>query len=199
MRKIQFGCVLLLTLATSIFSAEKISLLTPNDGAVAPKIAPTTPAEVSFKQIVDAGTGGLAVTIQHGKDKYPGVSITPEKPWDLSKFGYLEAHITNNSPQPLTLTLRVDNDGDWTKSPWNTETLKLSAEKSGTLRVVFGYSYGKPGYKLKAEAISKVLLFAGTSDLPQAFQIDSLEAAGAPGENPPKTRALFPTSPKTAS
>lgn len=142
--------------------------------------------QVSVARSQDAGEPGVNVTIQPGKDDYPGVRVTPEgAPWDFSKFGHVEARIVNTGTRPLSLSLRADNAGDWKDNPWNTETLTLEPGASGKLSTIFGYAYGyKPGYALKPGAVTNLLLFAAKSDAAQSFRIESIVAAGPAGEKP---------------
>ncbi|MDQ2687712.1 MAG: glycoside hydrolase family 16 protein, partial [Armatimonadota bacterium] len=106
--------------------------------------------------------------------------------WDLSAFGHVEARVTNTGAQPLNLSLRVDNAGDWKDNPWNTESVSLKPGETGTVTTIFGYSYGKkPGYALKPGAVVNLLLFTGKSDAVQSFRIESLTADGPAGEKPP--------------
>jgi beta-glucanase (GH16 family) len=130
---------------------------------------------------------GIVVTIQPGDEGYPGVSLKPEgETWDLSKYGHVEARVVNTGEKPGSISLRIDNNGNWEDNPWNTESVYLQPGETGTISTIFGYSYGKkPGYALKPEAVSNLLLFATKSDAVQSFRIESLQAAGPTGEKPP--------------
>lgn len=130
---------------------------------------------------------GMVVTCQPGKDAYPGVNVKPiGASWDLSAFGHVEARLVNIGTKPLSVSLRVDNAGGWTDNPWNTETVTLKPGESGTVKTVFGYSYGeKPGYALMPGAVVNALLFIDKSDEVQSFRLESLVAGGSAGETPP--------------
>jgi beta-glucanase (GH16 family) len=141
-------------------------------------------AQVSFEK---ADTG-LAVTIAPGEDGYPGVTITPAEgeTWDLSKFGHLEAKITNTGDKPLTVTIRIDDNGPWQSNPWNAENLSIKPGETATGKVIFGHSWGyKKAHGLKSDAVTKVLLFTGKRKEPATFKVESLTAAGESGETPP--------------
>ena len=133
------------------------------------------------------GKRGVVVTIQPGPQAWPGARVEPKTgPWDLSAFGHVEATIVNTGAKPISVSLRVDNAGDWRKGPWNCESVYLRPGASGTVVTIFGYSYGrKPGYKLKPAAVTGVLLFCNKSGAVQSFRIESLRAAGPAGEKPP--------------
>jgi hypothetical protein len=133
------------------------------------------------------------------KSKYPGVGIKPASgaSWDCSAYGHIEVKVTNTGTSPATLTLRVDNAGDWQDNPWNVETLRdLQPGESKILKVVFGYQYGlNPGYKLNAAAITRVLLFAEQPKQDCTLRLGQIVAAGPAGEKPPVNPASIRTVP----
>jgi beta-glucanase (GH16 family) len=148
------------------------------------RVSPNQPDQVSVARAED-GTG-FVVTCRLGKNDYPGVTIKPEAgPWDLSAYGHVEARVVNVGAVASGVSLRVDNAGDWTTNPWNGESLWLKPGEAGTVRVRFGYSWGKPGFALNPAKITQVLLIVGRSDKDQAFRIESLVAGGAAAEKPP--------------
>ncbi len=130
--------------------------------------------------------GGLDVTIGPGGESYPGLFIRPAgQVWDLSRFGRIEAQVTNTGDKAFSLSLRVDNPGDWRKKPWNTESIRLKPGESRTLKVIFGYQHGqKPGFKLDPSKINKLLVFTTKTKHARSFRIDSIQAAGPVGEKP---------------
>ncbi len=145
-------------------------------------------AQVSYARGADTTDRRLTVTIQPGEEGYPGITLTPAgKVWDLSAYGHVEARVRNLGTKPVTVCLRVDDDGDWQANPWNAENLYLNAGATGTVKVIFGHSFGyKPAYALKPASVTKLLLFAGKSkDVPQSVRVESLAAAGEAGEKPP--------------
>ena len=147
--------------------------------------APLTP---SSKQVSHAsGPEGLTLTIAPGNEGYPGVTLAPAQPWNLAAYGHVEAHVRNLGAKPVTVCLRVDGDGDWKDNPWNAENLYLQPGATGTVKVIFGHSFGfKPAFKINTAAIPRLLLFAGkVKDAPATFRVEALAAAGAAGEKPP--------------
>ena len=170
-----------------VFSAALFAALCSHAAAplslLEAKTAPSS-AQVSAASAAE----GLTVTVQPGDEGYPGITLTPpDKPWDLSAYGHVEAKVRNLGAKPVTVCLRVDDDGDWKANPWNAENLYLQPNAVGTVKVIFGHSFGhKPAYKLKPAAITKLLLFAGkTKDAPTVFRVESLLADGPAGETPP--------------
>ncbi|MES2460978.1 MAG: glycoside hydrolase family 16 protein [Armatimonadota bacterium] len=145
-----------------------------------------------------ASTPRLAVTIQPGMDGYPGVRLpAPGGKWNLAAFGHVEARVINTGTKTLSLSLRVDNAGDWKDNPWNTETVSLQPGESGTVTVLFGYSYGrKPGFALNPSAVTQLMLFTTKSDAVQSFQIESIVAGGTAGEKPAVASANIRENPK---
>ncbi|HEY8967040.1 MAG TPA: glycoside hydrolase family 16 protein [Candidatus Methylacidiphilales bacterium] len=150
----------------------------------------TSSAQLAVTPSADAAAPGVNVTIQPGTDGYPGVTFKPpagSAAWDLSAYGHVSARLVNTGEKAIGINLRVDNDGDWTKGPWNAEQIWLKPGASGTVTVIFGYGFGKkPGYPLKPEAVSRVLLFVGKGAGVQSFRIEALEAGGPAGEKPPE-------------
>lgn len=152
--------------------------------------------QVAVVHSPDAAAPGLIVTIQPGKDEYPGVTLKPTgASWDLSAFGHVEARVTNLGSKPLPLTLRADGAGPWQNNPWNGNTTYIEPGKTDTAQTIFGYSWGRPGYPVKPEAITQILLFAAKSDVVQSFRIEFVQAAGPAGEKPPVDPASVRTKP----
>ena len=140
----------------------------------------------SSKQVTVTGPAtapGVVVAIQPGNEEYPGVRLQPDSgTWNLSKFGHLEARVVNLGEKPLALNLRVDNPNGEN----NTENAYLNPGETRTIVTIFGFAFGKkPAYPLKPDAVSAVLIFATKSSALQSFRIESLQAAGPPGEKPP--------------
>ena len=78
-------------------SADKTLLdLTPGNPGLAKCLAPSC-AQVTADLSKDAAAPGLVVTIQPGKDNYPGLAIKPDggASWDLSAYGHVEIRVTN--------------------------------------------------------------------------------------------------------
>jgi len=167
-------------------AGETMPLIDLTASGVAERCVPSSD-QVTFTQSDEAAAPGLIVSIAAGKAGYPGLGIKPKgTAWDLSEFGRVEARITNTGDRPLTVILRVDNAGEWSKEPWNTESVGLKPGETRTAKVIFGYHYGlKPGYKLDPSKVVQVLFFTGKVTQPLSFRIESITAAGATGEKPP--------------
>ncbi|MEI7727981.1 MAG: glycoside hydrolase family 16 protein [Verrucomicrobiota bacterium] len=155
-------------------------------------------AQVTFARSQDPNAPGLTVTIQPGKEGYPGINLKPPgNVWDLSAYGRVEARVVNTGAKAVSVSLRVDNNGDWQAGPWNTESAFIKPGTTGTVTVIFGFSYGrKPGYALNPAAVVNFLLFATKSDAVQSFRLESLVATGSAGEKPPVDPNSIRTKPK---
>ncbi len=131
------------------------------------------------------GGNGIEVTVKAGPQGYPGVALKPAggAVWDLSLYGHAEAKITNTGAKKISLSLRVDNEGDSKSQSWNCEGKILEPGQTKTIRVYFGYSYGfKPGFKLNPEKVSQILFFTGKTDADLSFRIENILGAGWVGE-----------------
>tara|TARA_R110002096_G_scaffold26518_10_gene81780 strand:- start:1284 stop:3038 length:1755 start_codon:yes stop_codon:yes gene_type:complete len=150
--------------------------------------------QVSIQPESDSVVG---VTTAPGKDGYPGVRIGPGngKTLDASAFSHLAATVRNTGAEPFTIHLRIDNPGDWRKSPWNVEKLRVEPGEAAVVRTFFGYQHGfKKGYALDPARISEIQLFTGKADeTPISFRLESLSAAGTPGESPRLAEAILNT------
>ena len=110
---------------------------------------------------------------------YPGVNFkSPAGKWDLSANGGISVEVTNNGSAKLGVGLRVDNPGDWKKSPWNSEVLWLAPGKTETITVHFGQSYGKPGYALDPASISNIKILVNPPKAPGEILIGKISAVG---------------------
>lgn len=191
-----------------LFSAF-VCLLVPSLHAETPALSPVTVVDAKTEGITFKGSSdkvshksvaeGIEVTIQPGPEGYPGITLTRAdgKPFDFSKHGHIEAKVKNLGEKPLGLSLRLDNDDDWQKKPFNAESVWLKPGESGSVSLIFGHSYGKKkGYPLKPEAVIRMLLFSGKSEVPQSFLIESVVAAGPPGEVPPVDPATIRVRPE---
>lgn len=165
------------------------------------RLLPTS-AQVTVARSTDPTAPGLVVAIQPGPEGYPGVNLHPveAKAWDLSQFGHVTARAVNMGAKTLSLALRVDDGGDWHESPWNTESVSIKPGATGTVTVIFGYTYGlKPGHALKSADVVNVMFFALKSTVPQSFRIESVEAGGAGGEKPPVDPKSVRVKPKNGA
>jgi len=174
-----YCCFVLIASLSRLLAAEPLPLLDLTN----PGTAQLTPSSAQ----VSAEASGL-IRIAAGDEGYPGIRVKPANgSWDLSSYGHVAARIRNLGTEAMTLSLRVDNPGDWRKSPWNVESLTIPPSETRTLKTIFGYHNGyQKGFDLDPSQVSSVLLFTErVREGELRFQIESLEANGLPGETPP--------------
>ncbi len=182
LKPVSFGCVTLLSMAALQVQGveDRLSLL------AVPQPEKAIAVSSNSDQIsTEWKEKAISVKVAPGKAG-PAVYVRPaEGMWDLSRFGHLEAMITNPMDVPLRISMRVDNPGDWRDEPWNTEVIRVLPGKTMPLKVIFGHQYGyKPGYKLDSSRIEKLVFFIDQTQVPVAFQIESVLASGEAGEKP---------------
>lgn len=140
---------------------------------------------VEAKTFMNGQQNVLEVTCKPSDNGYPGVEFPADGgEWDLSAFSRVEAVITNLGDKPLGVTVRVDNPGDWKTNPWNGENTTIPAGKTATATVTFGYSWGKPAFKLDPAKVTKVMVFTGKPKQEIKYRIETVRAAGKPGDKP---------------
>ncbi len=181
-RKVMAVTFMLLVSIVLCFAEESKSLINFDATGVESKLKSGCD-QVTYK----ATDKGLVVNIAAGENGYPGLSIKPDKPaWNLSKFGYIEAKITNTGDSTVNVSLRVDNEGHWKTNPWNCESKSIKPGKTEVIKVIFGYQYGmKPGFKLNSSEIINLLIFSSKAKEAKQFRIDSIIAGGQSGDKPP--------------
>jgi len=124
--------------------------------------------------------GAIKVVFDGGKG-YPNVKFPiPKGGWNLSSFGGVQVDVTNPTAAPVRTFMRVDNPGDWKKSPWNTEWLTIPAGQTKTLKMVFGEQNGAPGYPLDASSISSIQVFLENPKQETPLLFKDLKAYGSP-------------------
>ncbi|CAN5344701.1 hypothetical protein BH09VER1_BH09VER1_27820 [soil metagenome] len=134
-------------------------------------------AQQTTSEVIDQN-GGHALKINFTTAKgYPAAHIAaPPGGWDLSKYKGVEAEITNAGNTALKVALRVDNAGDWSKGPWNTESVMLKPGDTKVLQVVFGQSYGgNKGFDLDPSQIIRVVFFAENPGEEAAITVDNIK------------------------
>lgn len=173
--------------------ATSPKILLPLEDDAAPKNFEPSSEQVTVTSVPQ----GVAIAIAPGKDGYPGVNVKPPGgAWDLSQFGHVEARVTNTGDKTLSISLRLDNAGEWKDNPWNTESQSIKAGETGVVKVIFGYGYGlKKSFALNPAKIVNLVLFAGKSKEAQSFRLESLIADGLAGEKPPVNPASIRVKP----
>ena len=115
------------------------------DSAIAPKFLWSAAEPAGAKVSCDKGVswkaegGKFTLDFEAGQGEWPGLAIQPQNgTWDLGPWGRVEMTLTNPGRKPLSVGLRVDNLGDWRKSPWNSENVYLKPGETKVGKVIFG-------------------------------------------------------------
>jgi len=146
----------------------------------------TTGEETTITSVDNNGVPAWLVTVHPSDKNYPGIDLVPPGgKFDASAYGRVDARLVNTTDKKFRVSLRLDNDADWKLNPWNAEFITLLPGKAATVSVYFGRSFGNVAYALNPAAITHIKLFTGKSTDVQAFRIESIIAAGKPGEGPP--------------
>lgn len=161
-------------------------------GAMRPRTADAAVRQVTTRNVpvlrVDTGT----------RESWPGVTfVAPARSWDLHDFGAVVVRLRNVGAESAKIFCRVDNPGaDGTRNCLTGDTT-LAPGKSGSVRIELraysgdtlgGKLFGMRGYPVKAGGdgtldparVNQVLLFVSQPTQPQAFEVESISATGAP-------------------
>lgn len=190
--------ILALTLFSSLGWAEESAAKRLFDPTASDAAAQLSSNDTLGDSTVTIQDGGIDVSvIANGKSGFPGVRIKPPQPWDASGYGHVEATVTNHGSKPIRVNLRIDNPGPWQENRHNTAMTGIKPGETKTVSTVFGYSYGKHGYRFDPAAVASVTIFVGKSDVAQSFRITQIRAAGPAGETlqvDPATVAVKPVN-----
>jgi len=144
--------VALTTLNVAAATAGDLLKLTPGDLAAIKTRKSTMTAVEENGQVV-----GVKLEYAANPEDFPGLEIRgPEQGWDLSGFTGVEAEISNLGKEPIALSLKISN-----KEPEksNTEGLKIPPGETRTIKLKFGFSWGKPASQLDLARIVSLRIF----------------------------------------
>lgn len=186
MRQICAALIAAMCLCTWASSAENSASRPLVDFAATDglQIGPSENSEAQVTCAVADGPHGKAldVTIKAGKYGYPGVSIKPAKPWDLSKAGYVEASITNTGTEPIWACLQLSNS-DF--NVYSAAGVRVTGGATKTVRTYVGNAWGKKVPGFDAANIPMLLVYIGKTATDKPFRVESITFGGAAGEQPP--------------
>jgi beta-glucanase (GH16 family) len=153
--------------------------------AGAPLFTPTADNITSLKTeknpVLSVEGSALKVAFPNGGD-YPGLDLPlAGGTANLSAYAGLQAEVTNVGQSRLNVNLRADNPGDWRKNPWNTGNAWIAPGETKTVKVVFGQSYGNPGYALDAARVSNIKLFVANPKPDAAILVKNIVPFGTAG------------------
>lgn len=146
-------------------------------------------------EVVSSG-GKQVLLIKTGtKSEYPGATLKPQKPWDLSKFEYVEVRAKNVGTRRATLYCRIDNPGADGSANCVTGNSQINPGQTGTIMVrltrytddrMDGKLFGMRGYPkrlggkgaINPSNITQILFFVNKPSENHAFEIESITAGG---------------------
>jgi beta-glucanase (GH16 family) len=175
------------------FSARPPATATARD---IPPLAPNISGELLAPDTLDAarfnsdkcrveiitidGVKAIRAVFENGAP-YPCIRFPmPAGGRDLGAFGGVRVDLTNQGDQPVRAGLRVDNAGDWEKSPWNTQITELPPGQTTPLALLFGQGNGSPPYPLDPARITGIQVFLISPAQPTPVIIRNLKAWGSP-------------------
>ncbi len=184
--------IFLALFSLSLVRAETV-LPSPTSETAARSFADLSQAEPSNPNVVTLApsAAGLDITVAAGPAGFPGISLTPATPYDLTGAGYIEVRVTNTSSIVISVSLRVDSGTDTCGG-----SAYLKPGESGKARAYFA-TPGKGSNPVNAAAITKLLIFTGKNEKKaRTFRLDGFVAGGASGEQAPINPDLVRTRPE---
>ena len=182
MRRSLLPLLMLVAAAQCPAADQPAALFEMADAGLLARCKPAGQDDANLRLIEDGAVKAVEFTCKEGAP-WPGITLTPAAgAWDLSAAAGVEAVVANAGPAALQVSLRVDEQGSSTA--WNSETTSIKPGTAGTIRVRFGYSWGKPGPQVAAARIGRVMVFAGTPGADCRLRLRSLAPFGKAGEKP---------------
>lgn len=163
--------------------AAAVRLLDPAAPDALAALRPAGQPDAALRLVDDGGTPAVEFACAAGHD-YPGVELRPAAgAWDLSAYSGIELVVANAGEAPAMVSLRVDEAGGG-GGAWNGAGARIAAGATGTVRVRFGESWGKPAHALDARTVGRVMVYVGKADAPARLRIRSLAPSGRAGDKP---------------
>ena len=121
--------------------------------------------------------GGPAVKLDlPASSGYPGVTFpAPAGGWDLSAYSGVQVDLTNPGTEDVGITMRAENDGDHTKSPWSVQVFHVKPGKTATLQLPFGQTFGSLGFPLDPAHVTAIRLYPNPPKAPFTVLLSNLK------------------------
>lgn len=180
-RHLRITTLVLPAVSLSLFGGFRALAETPANGVLLDFESDFDPSKVVAQQTessVIEQNGGHALKIDFKTAKgYPAAQLpAPAGGWDLSNYTGIEAEITNVGNTTVNVSMRVDNAGDWSKNPSNTEAVAVKPGDTKSLRVTFGRSFGGgKGFDLDPAHIVRIVFFATNPGEEAAITVDNVK------------------------
>jgi hypothetical protein len=137
------------------------------------------------------GRKALRVLFKPGANVYPGIYLLPPSGgrWDLSDCNRVEFRIANTGAAAVQAGCRV-SDGPVTDGHkhCNTEMATLEPGESRLVAVVFGRSYGGPGWNLDRAGVVNLEVYADNPGAEAVVEVRGVTARG--GDLPGQVRVV---------
>ena len=177
--------ILMLVVAAQCLAADQplgAALFDTAEAGLLERVKPVGQNSADIRLIDDGAAKAVEFTCTEGAP-WPGIALTPAAGvWDLSAAAGVEAVVANAGPAPLQVSVRVDEQGSSTA--WNSETASIQPGAAGTIRVRFGFSWGKPGPQVVASRIGRIQVFSGSPGADCRLRLRALTPFGKAGEKP---------------
>jgi hypothetical protein len=183
----------LLLPTTRVTAEEKASkvedrvLIDMNAEEAVDRIIPDTSSmeTVSQKLVTYKSASGEAkaieVTYKPG-GQYPTARMLPEGDvWNLSDYNQLALRITNTGESNVRGNLRIDNPGDWKKSPWLNKEFQVAAGATATIKVNLN-GYTGSGKKFEKGQLSQIMMFPLGISAPVKLRVEDVRAIAEAAE-----------------
>lgn len=153
----------------------------PDDGPTAPLLdfdsPKIKPIHATATVVETQGIKALQAVFEEGID-YPAIEFPLPEERNFSAFSGIETEVTNVGPSAVKVALRVDNPGEWKDEPFNSEVDAVAAGETKRIAVVFGKSYGAPGFPLNPARVTKIMIMVAAPAQPATLLIRRLEPFG---------------------
>ena len=158
-------------------------------------LVPVGQKNASFRIVNGRNGKAVQFTAVPGETQWPGGAlVAPEGGWDLSKYGRIDAEVYNPNEEKVRVWMRVDDCSGRTRRTQSTAFGDIPPKSSTTIRLYFANNgYGR-NYILDTRRISQVFFYLYGMKKSLDLRIDSIRAAGIPGELPAWMPALWSIS-----
>lgn len=135
---------------------------------------------VTYKS--DSGEGkAIMVTYKPG-GQYPTASMMPEGDvWNLSDYTNLRIRLTNPGETKTRGVLRLDNPGDWQKSPWLNKEFEIAGGETKTLDVNLN-GYAGNGKRFQKGQLLKINMFLVNPAAETKLRVEDVRAVAEGAE-----------------
>ncbi|MCX7872266.1 MAG: beta-galactosidase [Verrucomicrobiae bacterium] len=146
-------------------------------------------------EVVTSGGRNVLVIKTGTNSPYPGITLKPQKPWDLSRFEFVEVRAKNVGSARATLFCRIDNPGADGVNYCLTGSSQINPGQTGSIMIYLirytddrmdGKLFGMRGYPKKSGGpktinpanIVQILFFVNKPSGVHSFEIESINAGG---------------------